>query len=116
MTWQGEHIDDCKDLLDKGWTVVHMFLDQMTKEFAPSRFGEYHRTFYHNSYGLTIIEHKWGPEGKAAGLIHLYRDYLEAPIAHKGLETVIGKALLKMPWWDNVEYADTQWYNLEGDG
>jgi len=115
MGFTEDHMYDCKELLGNGYGEVHMFLDQMTKEFPPSRFGEYHRTFFHNSYGLTIIEHKWELEGKAAGLIHLYRDYLEAPIVHKGLETVIGNALLKMPWWDNVEYADTQWYNLKGD-
>ena len=114
MTFADQHMYDCKELLGNGWGEIHRYLDQMTCMYPPSKYNEYHRTFYHNTYGLTVIEHKWGLEGKAAGLIHLYRDYLEAPIVHKGLKTIIGLALLQMPWWDNVEYADGQWYNLKG--
>lgn len=114
MAFIEDHMYDCKDLLDNGYGEVHLFLDQMTRDYPPSIHGEYHRTFYHNTYGITIITHKWGCGGEAAGLIHLYRDYIEAPIVHKGLETIIGLALRKMPWWDNVEYADGQWHNLVG--
>lgn len=115
MAFLEDHMYDCKELLGNGWGEVHHFLDQMAKEYPPQLCGEYHRTFYHNTYGLTIIEHKWGVEGKKAGYIHLCRDYLEAPIVHKGLKTIMIKAILQMPWWDNVEYADGQWYNLKGD-
>ena len=115
MGFLEDHMYDCVELLGNGYGEVHIFLDQMTTMYPPSKWNEYHRTFYHNTYGLTIIAHKWGREGEAAGLIHLYRDYLEAPIVHKGLKTIIGLALLKMPWWDNIEYADGQWYNLMGD-
>ena len=114
MGYIEDHMYDCKELLGNGYGEVHIFLDQMAKEFPPSRFGEYHRTFFHNTYGLTIIEHKWGVKGKTAGLIHLHRDYVEMPIVHKGLQTIVLAAMLKMPWWDNVEYADGQWYNLTG--
>ncbi len=54
MGFLEDHMYDCKELLGNGWGEVHQFLDQMTKKFPPSAYGEYHRTFFHNTYGITI--------------------------------------------------------------
>ncbi len=101
-----EHMEDCRLLLGNDWKDVHLFLDKMAKEFPINVFGEYHRTFLHNTYGLTIIEHKIGKEAYLAGLIHLHADYLEARVCHLDLITVIRRAKKNMPWWDNCVYVD----------
>lgn len=95
-----EHIRDCKRLLKdkkKGYRRVHLFLDQYAQTFPIGYFTDYHRTFLHNSYGLEIIRSTWGEEAYIAGLIHLYRDYMEAPITTLSLDTIIqrsGKAII----------------------
>lgn len=95
-----EHIRDCREIFNskkRGYRNVHKFLDQYTRTFPVGFFDMYHRTFLHNSYGLTIIKSMWGEEACTAGLIHLYRDYLGHPIVPLTLDNIIknsGKALI----------------------
>jgi len=95
-----EHIRDCREIFNsekKGYRNVHAFLDQYIRTFPVGFFDTYHRTFLHNAYGLTIIRSMWGGESYIAGLIHLYRDYLEYPIVPLTLDNVMknsGKALM----------------------
>lgn len=95
-----EHTRDCRKLFKdkkKGYRKVHLFLDQYAQIFPIGYFNDYHRTFLHNSYGLEVIHSMWGEEAYIAGLIHLYRDYMEAPITTLSLDTIIqrsGKAII----------------------
>lgn len=109
MAFLDEHCEDCKVLLGNAWLDVHLWLDRKARDYPPAIYGEYHRTFRHNTWGLTVLELKLGEEAKKAGYIHLLRDYLEGQIVHKGLDTVIRHAKKIMPWWDNCEYHDPYW-------
>lgn len=87
-----EHVRDCKRLFNdkkRGYKEVHLFLDQYAEVFPVGFFSDYHRTFLHNSYGLEVIRSTWGERAYTAGLIHLYRDYIEAPITSLSLDTVM---------------------------
>jgi hypothetical protein len=102
-----EHCKDCLVLLGKGYLDVHLFLDKMNKEFPYQIFGDYHRTFLHNTYGLAIIRDKMGEGAHQAGLIHLHADYLCTAVRkHLGKETVLERAKKNMPFWDNCVYID----------
>ena len=69
------HEKDCIHFLKKPWTDVHKCLDQCAKDYPPEKYAEYHRSFFHNSYGLMVIKALFGEEGYIAALIHLYRDW-----------------------------------------
>lgn len=89
------HIDDCQRILNKSMEEVHIFLDQYAKTFDVSVYGEYHRTFLHNMYGIKIAQAKWGEAGRKSALIHIVRDYTEMSIPDWDfVEKYIGKALL----------------------
>lgn len=109
-----EHCKDCMALLGTAHLDVHLFLDKMCKEFPIQIFGEYHRTFLHNTYGLTILQHKMGEEAYKAGLIHLYADYTEFAVRHLKLETVLKRAKNIIPWWDNCEFIDLAMLKMQG--
>lgn len=74
------HCEDCEALLGDACLEVHEFLDQYAPFFPIRVFYEYHRGFLHNSYGLSLIEGRWGELGKKAAMIHLVRDWIGAPI------------------------------------
>ncbi len=101
-----DHCKDCKKLLGDAHQDVNLFIDKMVTEFPVHMFGEYHRTFLHNTYGLTVIYNKFGVRGHKAGLIHLHADYLEHTVGHMELKTVLKRAQNNMPWWDHCEYVD----------
>lgn len=75
-----EHMKDCKKFIDKSFEDVHKFLDQYAEVFPISVFYDYHRSFLHNSYGLSVIYSRGGEKALRAGQIHLVRDYLEGPM------------------------------------
>ena len=52
-----------------------MWLDGMNKAFPFQLFGEYHRTFRHNGYGVQYCLENWGPDGQKAAMVHLVRDW-----------------------------------------
>lgn len=84
-----DHKKDCNRYLGKDYGEVHEFLDQYA-EYFPIEFSlDYHRSFLHNDYGLEIIRSRWGNKARIAGLIHLFRDYMEGPIDHLSLETIL---------------------------
>ena len=69
-----QHCRDCLRLLRKSYNEVHMWIDRMAGDFPIQLFQDYHRSFRHNSYGLSVIRSKFGPEAEIAGKIHLVRD------------------------------------------
>lgn len=80
MAHISEHILDSERLLGNKYTEVHIFLDKYAEIFPPAKFGEYHRSFLHNTYGIEVAGYKWGVEGKKTAIIHLIRDYIEMPV------------------------------------
>ena len=102
-----EHAKDCKYFLGKPYWEVHKFLDQYAALFPVEHFVEYHRTFLHNSYGVGIIEAKWGVEAKIAALIHLYRDYYEGPIKNIAgkLEEILKRVEAAMLWFNKMMHG-----------
>jgi len=75
-----EHMKDCKRLLGESHERVHQFLDQYAEIFLVHKFGNYHRSFLHNRYGLEVVRAKWGHKAGEAARIHITRDYAEMPI------------------------------------
>lgn len=93
------HRKDCLWLFGQDYVHVHRWLDQYAKDFIVSVWNDYHRSFLHNSYGLEIIEAKWGDMAYEAGLIHLARDFDDvAPTGR--LPKISLKALM---WFNNLE-------------
>ena len=74
MATVNKHCDDCKDILDKEYRYVHIWLDFYARVFTIRPYGVYHRSFRHNDYGLKVIEGMWGREAREAAKIHLVRD------------------------------------------
>lgn len=92
-----DHMKDCEELLNNPFKNVHLFLDQYAEVFIINVFGEYHRTFLHNSAGLSVIGSECGSRARTAAEIHLVRDHTGTHIAHGGLEMIkkrIGKVLM----------------------
>ena len=74
------HCEDCEIVLGDPCLEVHEFLDQYAAYFPIRQFFEYHRSFLHNYYGLSVVESRWGELGRKAAILHLVRDYMEFPI------------------------------------
>jgi len=102
-----EHAKDCKYFLDKSYWEVHKFLDQYASFFPVGNFVDYHRTFLHNSYGIKVVEAKWGAEAKIAALIHLYRDYYEGPIKNiaGGIEEILKRSKTALTWFNKMQHG-----------
>jgi len=99
-----EHMKDCYELLGDTWEEVHRFLDQYAGIFPVMVFEEYHRSFLHNKYGLEIIGAMWGPQAKAAAVIHLVRDYSEMPVrSWKSVDRHLNKALMYFNSMERLE-------------
>lgn len=75
MARRDRHELDCLHLLGKPMVEVHEWLDGMNRVFPFQLFGEYHRTFRHNAFGVRYCLEKWGPDGQKAAMIHLLRDW-----------------------------------------
>ena len=75
MAPRNRHELDCLHVLGKPMAEVHEWLDEMNRVFPFQLFGEYHRTFRHNAYGVAYCLEKWGPDGQKAALVHLVRDW-----------------------------------------
>lgn len=69
-----QHCRDCLRLLQKSYNDVHMWIDHMAGVFPIQFFQDYHRSFRHNSYGLSVVRSKFGPEAELAAKIHIVRD------------------------------------------
>lgn len=101
-----EHEKDCRRYLGKDYKEVHNFLDQYAKHFPVGFFVDYHRSFLHNSYGLDIIKSRWGSQAYIAGLIHLFRDYMEGPINHLPLHIVLKRVLKCIMYFNKISVFD----------
>lgn len=75
MARADRHEKDCLHLLRKPMVDVHLWLDGMNRVFPYQLFGEYHRAFRHNGYGVRYCLENWGPDGEKAALVHLLRDW-----------------------------------------
>lgn len=75
MAPANRHELDCLHLLQKPMVNVHLWLDGMNRVFPYQLFGEYHRAFRHNGYGVRYCLENWGPDGEKAALVHLLRDW-----------------------------------------
>lgn len=98
-----EHERDCKALLGEKWRNAHVLLDQYASVFPPNLFGEYHRTFLHNKYGLCIIKEVLGERAVLAGKIHLVRDWYGIPLTDKPLDWVLANFPRAMLYFHNVD-------------
>jgi hypothetical protein len=99
-----DHIEDCERLLGKPYEHVHLFLDQYAQIFLIQKFGDYHRSFLHNSYGLVVVEAKWGTDARKAATIHIIRDYAEMPV--KGPEMIDQYLNRAMIYFNNLTNFD----------
>lgn len=68
------HSDDCSFLLGLPYMEVHKWLDAYASSFPPPFFGEYHRSFRHNSRGVLLCQEYFGGEAAIAAKIHIVRD------------------------------------------
>ena len=75
MAPRNRHELDCLHLFQKPMAEVHEWLDGLNCVYPFQLFGEYHRTFRHNGYGVRYCLEKWGPDGEKAALVHLLRDW-----------------------------------------
>jgi hypothetical protein len=99
-----EHAEDCYELIAGRYEEVHKFLDHYAERFPIHVFGEYHRSFLHNKYGLKIIRAQWGHLAFVAALIHMVRDYIEMPVRKwDQLDRHLGKTFLYFNNMDNFE-------------
>ena len=99
------HMSDCRAII--GYCVfkqVHEFLDQYAKVFDVDRYGEYHRTFLHNKYGIEVVRAKWGLDAGIAAKIHIVRDYIEIPVQRwTVVKKNLGKALM---YFNTMDYFE----------
>ena len=59
MAHREKHCEDCVILFGKGFDEVHVWLDHMAQQYPIKHFLDYHRTYYHNRYGLEYIKLTW---------------------------------------------------------
>jgi len=100
-----DHAAECEKILGKPYWEVHRFLDQYAGVFPVDHFIDYHRTFLHNSYGLEIVEARWGSKAKTAALVHLYRDYCEGSIPNLSLKKILERALRAVMWFNQMMHS-----------
>jgi len=101
------HELDCLHLLDKPMPQVHEWLDEMNEIFPFQLFGDYHRSFRHNSYGVEYCSMKWGIDGKNASLIHLLRDWNDSVyIKHMNLEKVLKESKKALIYFNTLDEQD----------
>jgi hypothetical protein len=101
----GDHCKDCKKFLKNEMREVHEFLDQYSMVFPVWHFVDYHRTFLHNSYGLSVITAKYGKLGRYAAIIHLTRDYVEGTIDHWTMYRILEDFPRRLMWFDAMQHA-----------
>lgn len=98
------HMNDCKRLLGDTCQDVHLFLDKYAEIFLIQQFGEYHRSFLHNKYGIEVAKARWGLIGEKAATIHIVRDYVEMPIkSFKVVDQYFNRA---MKYFNNLTNFD----------
>jgi hypothetical protein len=100
------HCKDCLEMLGKDYYDVHRWLDSMARHFPPPRFLDYHRTFFHNSYGLEIVKCRWGFEAMIAAQIHLIRDYDDNVVLNRSLESLNELAAKAILWFNDMEHME----------
>jgi len=105
-----EHEEDCIYFLNNKVTKAHKFLDHMAKYFPPERCFEYHRTFYHNSFGISLLKEALGELGEQAGLIHLVRDWYQHPIIPMSFERLMREAKKALKFFNDLTSGD--YYNF----
>jgi hypothetical protein len=104
VAYAGRHEKDCLHLLQKPMADVHIWLDKMNGAFPFQLFGEYHRTFRHNGFGVQMCLEKWGPDGEKAALIHLLRDWDDrVNIKHMNLEEALLLARKALMFFNKME-------------
>lgn len=101
-----EHERDCKALLNRAWSAVHLLLDQYAHVFPPPLFHEYHRTFLHNAYGVFIVGKELGDQAIIAAKIHIVRDWYEIPLADKPLDQILALYPRALLYFNNMDYFE----------
>ena len=66
-----EHVKDCQAQLDKGWDVVHHWLDEFAGVYWPW-IG--HRVHRHHKEAVEEVRKMWGDEAAKAAEIHILKD------------------------------------------
>lgn len=103
------HCKDCKRLIGNHFNDVHMWIDHMAGDFPIQLFQDYHRSFRHNSYGLSVVRSKFGPKAELAAKIHLVRDCEDwlcpkfEQYSIEGILELLPKALLYLNDLQNME-------------
>ncbi len=98
------HELDCLHLLEKPMVNVHLWLDGLNRVFPYQLFGEYHRAFRHNGYGVQFCLENWGPDGEKAALIHLLRDWNDSYLLkHMNLEEALRFARKALMFFNQME-------------
>jgi hypothetical protein len=105
MAPRDRHELDCLHLLEKPMAQVHEYLDEMNQVFPFQLFGEYHRTFRHNGYGVQYCLKMWGPNGQKAAMVHLLRDWNDTlVIKHMNLDQALEKAREAVMFFNRLEH------------
>lgn len=68
------HIEDCEQVLGKGYKEVHEWLDHFAKKWNPHFYLEYHRQFRHHAEGVKEVGKRWGYYAEIAAKLHIIRD------------------------------------------
>ena len=88
-----KHKEDCSLLLGLPYEEVHIWLDAYASSFPPPLFGEYHRSFRHNSRGVRLCQEYFGNQSYLAAMIHIVRDldrWYMRPFDSYDLNDIIG--------------------------
>jgi len=69
MASLSEHEYDCRRILGREWTEVHLWLDALFAEH-----GGTHRCHRHHAEGIEEVRQQWGDEAAIAAKIHILID------------------------------------------
>lgn len=112
------HCRDCEEILGDSFLEVHEWLDGMNKYFPFQIFSDYHRSFRHNSYGITILGSR-SFQHELAGRIHLLRDYYHVLSRWEyvdNTEEIIRKSNMVIVYFNDIEKFDIQIPHLFRNG
>ena len=74
MAFLQEHEYDCRRILCREWTEVHLRLDAL---FIYKKHGAEHRRHRHHKEGVEEVRQQWGDEAAIAAKIHTLIDCLK---------------------------------------
>lgn len=86
MAWFKKHCEDCIKKFGKPYEEVHLWLDELAKDYPVNEWGGYHRKFRHNDQGIEEVRRMWGDEAALAAILHIIEDEGYIPLKAKPIK------------------------------